>query len=203
MKKLLVSQRIIFEKKTKMYRDALDHQLVNFFYKNNFILIPVPNLNLPEIKIKKFLNDLINQSEIYGIILSGGNDIKEYRSRDLLEKCLLDISKKKTIPVFGICRGMQVMADYYRIKLKKIKGHVATRHIITNEKNKDRKIVNSFHNWSIMDVSSNFEVLYRAKDKSIESFRDKKLKWEACMWHPEREKLYHKDDCKKIKDLFK
>ena len=64
MKKLLVSQRIIFEKKTRMYRDALDHQLINFFYKNNFILIPVPNLNLPEIKIKKFLNDLINQSEI-------------------------------------------------------------------------------------------------------------------------------------------
>ena len=203
MKKLLVSKRSIFEKKTKMDRDALDHQLINFFYKNNFILIPVPNLNLPEIKIKKFLNDLINQSEIYGIILSGGNDIKEYRSRDLLEKCLLDISKKKTIPVFGICRGMQVMADYYGIKLKKIKGHVATRHTITNEKNKDRKIVNSFHNWSIMDVSSNFEVLYRAKDKSIESFRDKKFKWEACMWHPEREKLYHKDDCKKIKDLFK
>ena len=95
------------------------------------------------------------------------------------------------------------MADYYGIKLKKIKGHVATRHTITNEKNKDRKIVNSFHNWSIMDVSSNFEVLYRAKDNSIESFRDKKFKWEACMWHPEREKLYHKDDCKKIKDLFK
>ena len=203
MKKLLVSQRVIFDKKTKIYRDALDQQLVNFFYKNNFILIPIPNLNISEKKLKIFIYDLFNMSKIHGIVLSGGNDINEYRSRDLLEKCLLDISQKKKIPALGICRGMQMMANYYHIKLKKIKGHVATRHEIFNEKNKNKKLVNSFHNWSIMNVTNNFEVIYRAKDSSIEAFRDNKMNWEACMWHPEREKFYDKEDCLKIKKLFK
>ena len=64
-------------------------------------------------------------------------------------------------------------------------------------------MVNSFHNWTIKDISNNFEVLFRAKDKSIEAFKDKKNKWEACMWHPERETSYNKEDCKKIKNLFK
>ena len=202
MKKLLVSQRIIFHEKTKTYRDALDQELVDFFYKNNFILIPIPNLNLSKKKIGIFLKDLIKSFTIKGIVLSGGNDIKEYSSRDLVEKSLLDISKRKNIPVFGICRGMQIMADFYSIKLKKIKGHVGTRHLVYNEKNKSTRMVNSFHNWSIMNVSNNFEILHKAKDKSIEAFRDKKFRWEACMWHPEREKIYHKDDCQKIKNLW-
>ena len=139
MKKLLVTQRIIFDKKIKIFRDALDHQLVNFFYKNKFILIPIPNIDLSKKKLKIFLNKLTDLSEVHGVVLSGGNDIGEYYSRDLLEKCLLDISKRKKIPVFGICRGMQVMSKYYGINLKRIKGHVATRHLVFHEKNKKKK----------------------------------------------------------------
>tara|TARA_B100001175_G_scaffold251358_1_gene218709 strand:- start:22559 stop:23170 length:612 start_codon:yes stop_codon:yes gene_type:complete len=202
MKKLLVSQRVIFDKKTKTFRDALDHELVKFFYKNKFILIPIPNLSLSNYKIKIYINNLIKSLNIKGIVLSGGNDINEYTSRDKIEKCLLEISQKKHLPVFGICRGMQMMAHYFLIKLKKIKGHVATRHLVINEKNKKKRIVNSFHNWSLIKSPPNFEILYKAKDNTIEAFKNKSLKWEACMWHPEREKIYNKDDCKIIMKLF-
>ena len=41
MKKLLVSQRVVLDKKTQTFRDALDHELVKFFYKNKFTLIPL------------------------------------------------------------------------------------------------------------------------------------------------------------------
>ena len=96
MKKLLVSQRVIFDKKTKTFRDALDHELVKFFYKNKFILIPIPNLSLSNYKIKIYINNLIKSLNIKGIVLSGGNDINEYTSRDKIEKCLLEISLPKS-----------------------------------------------------------------------------------------------------------
>ena len=113
-----------------------------------------------------------------------------------------NLSKKK-LPSFGICRGMQMMAHYFSVKLRKINGHVASRHLVINQKNKKKRIVNSFHNWSLTKLPSNFEVMYKAKDNTIEAFKNKSLKWEACMWHPEREKKYSKDDCKIIKKLFK
>ena len=116
MKKLLVSQRVIFDKKTKIYRDALDQQLVNFFYKNNFILIPIPNLNISEKKLKIFIYDLFNMSKIHGIVLSGGNDINEYRSRDLLEKCLLDISQKKKRLKVMLLQDMKFLMKKIKIK---------------------------------------------------------------------------------------
>ena len=43
MKKILVTQRIILDKKTKTIRDSLDHELVKFLIKNDFFIIPVPN----------------------------------------------------------------------------------------------------------------------------------------------------------------
>ena len=202
MKKLLVSQRVILNKKTKTYRDALDQELVKFFYKNKFILIPIPNLLLSHKKIKIYINNLIKSLDIKGIVLSGGNDINEYPSRDKVERCLLEISQKKKKPSFGICRGMQMMAHYFSIKLKKIKGHVACRHLVISQTNKKKKIVNSFHNWGFTKLPPNFEILYKAKDNTIEAFKNRSLKWEACMWHPEREKKYNKDDCKIIMKLF-
>jgi len=202
MKKLLVSQRVIFDKKTKTYRDALDQDLVKFFYKNKFILIPIPNLLLSHKKIKIYINNLIKSLDIKGIVLSGGNDINEYPSRDKVEKCLLEISQKKKLPSFGICRGMQMMAHYFSVKLKKINGHVASRHLVINKINNKKRIVNSFHNWALTKLPSNFEALYKAKDNTIEAFVNRSLKWEACMWHPEREKKYDKDDCKIIMKLF-
>ena len=39
MKKILVTQRIILDKKTKTIRDSLDHELVKFLIKNDFFII--------------------------------------------------------------------------------------------------------------------------------------------------------------------
>ena len=39
------------------------------------------------------------------------------------------------------------------------------------------------------------------KDKFIESIEHKKLPIKGVMWHPEREKNYHKQDLKRLKRL--
>ena len=52
-------------------------------------------------------------------------------------------------------------------------------------------------------MSKNYKILYFAEDNSIEAIVHKKFKWEGWMWHPEREKNYHKQDLKRLKRLFK
>ena len=147
----------------------------------------------------KYFNEKV---KISGVVLSGGNDIGEFKQRDKLEKQILTFCKKKKIPVLGICRGMQMMATYEKIKLVKIKNHVRTRNNLYNKEKKYVQNVNSYHNWTIKKCPKNYEVLHYAEDNSIESIVHKTLKWEGWMWHPEREATYNKSDLKRLKNLF-
>ena len=202
MKKILVSQRIIFDKKNKTFRDALDHQLTNFLIKNNYIIIPIPNHFLSKKIENKFMDFYFKKIKISGVILSGGNDIGEFKIRDNLEKKILDNCKINNIPVLGICRGMQLMATYEKIKLKRIKNHVRTRNKLFNINKKYVRNVNSYHNWTLQNCPKNYQILYFAEDNSIEAIVHKKLKWEGWMWHPEREKKYNQYDLKRLRKLF-
>ena len=47
-----------------------------------------------------------------------------------VEKKLIKYSLKKNIPLLGICRGMQMIAKVYNIKLSKMKGHVGVKHYV-------------------------------------------------------------------------
>ena len=79
MKKILVTQRIILDKKTKTVRDSLDHELIKFLIKNNFFIIPIPNFFPSKKHEKNFLNFYFKKIKIKGVILSGGNDIGEFK----------------------------------------------------------------------------------------------------------------------------
>ena len=69
----------------------------------------------------KTLNFFLSQSlfGIKGIILSGGNDINKNSLRYKIEKRLTDISKKKKIPLLGICHGLQFINSVEGGSLKK------------------------------------------------------------------------------------
>ena len=202
MKKILVTQRIILDKKTKTIRDSLDHELVKFLIKNDFFIITVPNFFPSKKHEKNFLNFYFKKIKIKGVILSGGNDIGEFRLRDQFEKKVLRNCEINKIPVLGICRGMQLMSVFEKVKLKKIKNHVRTRNKLFNLEKKYKRTVNSYHNWTIKNCPKNYKILYFAEDNSIEAIVHKKFKWEGWMWHPEREKNYHKQDLKRLKRLF-
>ena len=118
------------------------------------------------------------------IVLSGGNDIGLHKDRDMTEMALLDYAYKNTLPVLGICRGMQMIATWAGEELKPVTGHVATRHNIFGTIERE---VNSYHNFTLRDIPRGFELLAYDKEGEIEAIKHIDLKWEGWMWHPERE----------------
>ena len=194
MKRVAVSQRIDVIKDRGETRDALDQQLNAFLVKCGYLPIPVPNFFSRD-EVMKWLNALSPDA----IILSGGNDIGDYPSRDWTETALLDFSYQRKLPLLGICRGMQMIAHWAGVGVKKVIGHVATKHIlhgkITNE-------VNSYHSYSIIRCPDQFEVLAQSEDGEIEAIRHFTSAWEGWMWHPEREAKFANADVKRLQELF-
>ena len=146
------------------------------------------------------LSRWINEVGIEGIILSGGEDINSNIDRDKFEINLITYAKRLKLPLLGICRGMQIMSKASNVKLKKNSNHVKTRHKIFGIINRE---VNSFHNYSIEKCPQDFKITSRSDDLEIESICHIFLPWEGWMWHPEREKIFDRNDISRFKKIFK
>ena len=139
------------------------------------------------------------------IILSGGNDIGQFASRDKTELQLLQYAEDKNLPVLGICRGMQFLAHYFEVGLKKVENHVSVRHkLLLNkyEYGDQEGSVNSFHNLSIEYCPSGFEVSATSYDSNIEAIVNYEKRWEGWMWHPERERKFLETDLIRAQKLL-
>lgn len=101
-------------------RDALSRDWFKFL--NQFDIIPVLIPNLAE-NVLSFLN----QTNIQGIILTGGNNISPQTCRftaedeiddlalirDHTEKIMIDYAIDRNLPIIGVCRGMQMINAYF------------------------------------------------------------------------------------------
>ena len=199
MKIIGVSQRLGFSEFGEL-RAQIDIRLLGFISKCGYLPVPIPYYDLPKKNSLKKLSIWLNGIKLLGIVLSGGEDIGKYKLRDNSEKFLINYSIKKRIPIFGICRGMQIIGSYFGVKLKKVKNHVNTLHTIYS--NKRRFTVNSYHNLSLKKCPANFSIEFKSLDGNIESIQSKTKKIYACMWHPERYKQFKKIDIKYFKNLF-
>lgn len=191
LKKLGISLRVVKNEKYDEKRDMLSHDWPILLEKLDFLPIYIPN-TLDNIE------NFLDESNINCILLSGGDNIGEYPERDNSEKQIIDYAIKNEIPIFGVCRGMQILNDYFHGKIEKTNSlnHVRKNHDvkIVNEflkkylKN-ERINVNSFHqniikNNDLSDELKPFAIF--EDDQTVEGFVHEKLPIMGVMWHPER-----------------
>ena len=196
MRKVAISQRIDFLKERNETRDCLDQRLSKFILETAGHVIPVPNSYEDKNQLLLWLEAVQPDA----LVLSGGNDIGEYKCRDQIEKNLLTYAYERALPLLGICRGMQMISVWAGDNLKAIHGHAGTRHKITGKLSRE---VNSFHKFTLSRVPNGFDALAHSEDGEIEAIQHQKLAWEGWMWHPERETDVSDKDKKRFMALLK
>lgn len=187
-----ISLRVVNAQNYDEKRDALSQDWPIFLEKINLNPIFIPN-SLSD--IKSYLIDM----HIDGLILSGGDNLGDYPERDKTEKELLDYAVQNKIPVLGVCRGMQIINDYFggSIEQSQNSQHIRKNHPveITNVNflsffNSDSILVNSFHYNLIRrnTLGKNLKPFAIMKsDDTIEGFSHVNLPIFGVMWHPERD----------------
>ena len=200
MNKILISQRLDFLNDINENREGLDINLINFIWEIG--LVPI-TISASCFKYGK-LNDYLNEINPDGILLSGGNDIGQTKLRDNLEFDLLNWALKNFKPVFGICRGLQIINKFQGGNISKIKNHLRVRHKLKGINIFNNKDVNSFHNYHVNSDTIGEELIPLAwtNDQCIEALRHHKHPWLAIMWHPEREIPFKEFDLNLILNHF-
>lgn len=175
--------------------DILESDYVSYFEKFNIQLYPVSNFS--ELVVSSSILDRIEL-----IILTGGGDIDEVlnsdgedvflqKNRDQIEKKLLDLSIRKSLPVLGICRGFQFMNKYLGGQISRLNYEydrpIGKSHPI--QLFDSEILVNNYHRDGIKldQLASNLEMIgVDIDNKHVEAFFSKSLKWLGLQWHPER-----------------
>jgi putative glutamine amidotransferase len=184
--------------------DYLNREYTNFISYLGYIPILIPNTQ-PDIEI-------LSNIEAKGIIFSGGGDIgMQYPSiikdqsvdisqaRDDQESSVLDYALKKKIPLFGICRGMQLInvkfggdliSDLSSVSPECVNAHYKNEHDLIFLKNNAKMWINSFHHQGFTEAMTapEFEILaISPRDGIVEAVKHKYLPILAVQWHPERQ----------------
>lgn len=136
---------------------------------------------------------------VNALILTGGDSIGATPLRDETEHNILKWAAELSLPVLGVCRGMQHMGVFSGCELISVKGHVGNRHGLIDKFNRQ---VNSFHNQALAKCPDEFCITGTALDGVIESIEHTERKWAGCMWHPEREPVPNFHDVKLLQRLF-
>ena len=207
MKKIAITQRLINNHTYFEQREALDINFARLMNSCNIIPIILP--------VKYDFEHYFNQFDIDGVILTGGNDLGVLDKNDLsimrddFEKNLIKFCIEKKIPLMGMCRGMQIIADYFGSSFKKIETEVNVRYDIKPNRSsayfkylKKLKNLNSFHDYSIENLSKDLIVSATDTKGVIKAIEHKSEKIFAQMWHSEREKTFREPEIDIIKFFF-
>ena len=193
-KRFGISLRVELIEKYNEKRDTLSQEWTNFLQKLAITPILIPN-TLDD--VKSYISDV----GIDGIILSGGDNVGQFPERDKTEKQILDYAIDKRFPVLGVCRGMQIINEYFGGKMltNDTDSHVGKPHQIHIMDQKFSKLlgydniqVNSFHNNIIAKKSIGEKLQIFAlspHDNTVEGYYHQDFPIIGVMWHPERDMI--------------
>jgi putative glutamine amidotransferase len=206
------------QKITAIKTDALSSAYSNAVIRAGGLPILIPN-TFPVEHIKRLLEKLD------GIILSGGGDVAHHlfngephaeignvsQDRDSIEVNLVKLALNKHFPIFGICRGIQVIniamggtlfthiPAQYKTTIDHNSPDIKGRDFLAHEVNinpeselframETKNIrVNSFHHQAIKDLAPGLVVTATASDGLIEGVEliDCAFPFFGVQWHPE------------------
>lgn len=183
MRKILVTQRIADNHTYVERRDALAHDWSALFAAHDILPILVPNTARDP---SAYLS-----LGATGLLLTGGDNMgapDEPTLRDVTELRLLEAALAKKLPVFGVCRGLQVLNRHFggRVETSLPEPHVGD-HDVTLDNGAVQR-VNSFHNQGVLRAGLAGELAAFAQTEGgvIEALRHRSLPVSAVQWHPER-----------------
>lgn len=197
---IAITQRVEVDVKSGERRDMLDQNWAKFLSALDFAALPLPN-HLPTVQ------KILAEMDFAGIILSGGNDLSRYGGlspeRDEVERFLLEHGLLSSCPLLGVCRGMQLIQDYFGVRLEKIPGHVRVRiPLIFSAQPQQKWEVNSFHDWGSRTSVKELEVVAKAPDGVIKFIQHQDKNIRGIMWHPERETSWQEKDLELFAQTF-
>lgn len=183
-----ISLRITNAEKYVEKRDSLSHDWPILFQQLGFSPLLIPNSILD---IPLFLDEM----KVSGLVLSGGDNMGDEPLRDKTEKKIIEYAISNSIPLIGICRGMQVINSFFggKIQILDTSIHVNQSHTINFNNNfllNNSIVVNSFHHNVIDSINLGKNLLPFAiskTDNTVEGFFHNELQIFGVMWHPERD----------------
>lgn len=199
MEKIAIyTQRIEIVKSYGEHRDCADQRISQFLEICGYIPVPVSN-------VISNLAAFVNAVNPTGILLTGGNSLEKYGGdapeRDRTDHQLINIALHQNIPLYGFCRGMQSVLDYFGCSLENVVGHAAVRHMVDGRWGKQE--VNSYHNQACRELKKPLQVMEQTEDGVIEAASYPEKKIVVTMWHPERETPFQEADIARVRKLFK
>jgi putative glutamine amidotransferase len=158
-----------------------------------------------------------------GLVLTGGEDVEPRHygaepspalgavapARDEMEFRVLDCALPRGMPVFGICRGLQVLnvhfggtliqdlATEWRGELRHEQAEpweqrthrasIATDSLLHRIVDQTQLHINSFHHQAVRRLGSDLRVVAHAEDGLVEAIEHESHPWLlGVQWHPER-----------------
>lgn len=185
MKRLLgLTQRMMIAPGSGEKRDCLAQDWSRFLAAAGTEWIALPNHAPTALALVRDLN-------VEGLVLTGGDDIGVFPERDDTERCLAEDFLRRGLPIFGVCRGLQVLHWYFGGRFRPAVGdlHVGKRHVVEFAGGGTRQ-VNSYHN-NALDTSAlpeSYPLRFTAvcqEDRTVEAAAAGRML--GIMWHPERE----------------
>lgn len=194
MRLIAVSQRVDVIAARGERRDALDQRWTRFLAQCGLSPLLMPN-------DEEAAAAIFGAVSCAGVLLTGGNDLgADAPERDRTENRLIDEALARSLPVLGVCRGMQLIQQRYGVPLARVEGHAAKERSITREGSTLMRTC--YHNWGTFETVPDLEILARAEDRVIEEVRHRRLPIRGMMWHPERSERPSPEDVSLFHSVF-
>lgn len=201
MKKLGITQRVETISGYEEVRDSLDQRWISLAMALDFVPIPLPNIP------PQHVDNLLDTLSLDAILLSGGNTLAIVDPqapdasplRDAFEGELINCARDRSLPILGVCRGMQMINVHLGGSLVAVEGHVKTTHPLNFDATFSDILctsVNSYHKWglSTATLAACLKSIAVDGDGHVEAFRHESERIAGIMWHPEREAPFKDQD---------